>query len=98
MDAPDVFVIGLLSYWLTHDMLAHIISFQAPMPAKTARTGEPKLTSSEVARLLGISQRTLFRKLKDGSIPEPVRNPSNQYRQWRPDEIPQLKKLLKERS
>jgi predicted DNA-binding transcriptional regulator AlpA len=79
------------------DILGHIISFQGPMPAKTARTGEPKLTSSEVARLLGISQRTLFRKLKDGSIPEPVRNPSNQYRQWRPDEIPQLKELLKER-
>jgi predicted DNA-binding transcriptional regulator AlpA len=67
------------------------------MSAKTVRI-EPKLTSSEVARLLGISQRTLFRKLKDGSIPEPVRNANNQYRQWRPDEIPQLKELLKEKS
>lgn len=59
---------------------------------------EPKLTTSEVARLLGISQRTLFRKLKDGTIPEPARNPDNRYRQWRPDEIPQIKELLKERS
>jgi predicted DNA-binding transcriptional regulator AlpA len=45
-----------------------------------------------------MSQRTLFRKLKDGTIPEPVRNANNRYRQWRPDEIPQLKELLKEKS
>jgi excisionase family DNA binding protein len=68
------------------------------MPAKMARIEDPKLTSSEVARLLGISQRTLFRKLKDGTIPEPTRNHGNRYRQWRPDEIPQLKDLLKEKS
>jgi predicted DNA-binding transcriptional regulator AlpA len=55
------------------------------------RIEEPKLKSSEVARILGISQRTLFRKLKAGTIPEPARNPHNRYRQWRPDEIPQLK-------
>jgi len=66
------------------------------MPTKISRRMEPKLTSSEVARLLGISQRTLFRKLKDGTIPEPARNESNRYRQWRPDEIPQLQALLKE--
>jgi predicted DNA-binding transcriptional regulator AlpA len=66
------------------------------MPTKVSRRMEPKLTSSEVARLLGISQRTLFRKLKDGTIPEPTRNESNSYRQWRPDEIPQLRTLLKE--
>ena len=69
-----------------------------PMPMKVPRAAEPKLTSSEVARLLGISQRTLFRKLKDGTIPEPARNTSNRYRQWRPDEIPRLRELLKERS
>ena len=68
------------------------------MPSKSVRSEEPKLTSSEVARLLGISQRTLFRKLKDGTIPEPERNASNRYRQWRPDEIPQLKESLKEKS
>jgi predicted DNA-binding transcriptional regulator AlpA len=67
------------------------------MPIRVPRGTEPKLTSSEVARLLGISQRTLFRKLKDGTIPEPSRNTSNQYRQWRPDEIPQLQELLRVR-
>ncbi len=55
------------------------------------------MTSSEVARLLGISQRTLFRKLKDRVIPEPTRNANNRYRQWRPDEIPQLVELLREK-
>jgi predicted DNA-binding transcriptional regulator AlpA len=68
------------------------------MPVKSMRSEEPKLTSSEVARLLGISQRTLFRKLKDGTIPEPARNAHNRYRQWRPAEIPPLRDLLKERS
>lgn len=68
------------------------------MPTKALRAVEPKLTSSEVARLLGISQRTLFRKLKDGTIPEPPRNTLNRYREWRPEEIPQLRELLKERS
>ncbi len=65
---------------------------------RVQRIEEPKLTSSEVARLLGISQRTLFRKLKDRVIPEPARNANNRYRQWRPDEIPQLVELLRERS
>jgi predicted DNA-binding transcriptional regulator AlpA len=68
------------------------------MPTKVPRVDEPKLTSSQVARLLGISQRTLFRKLKAGTIPEPARNASNRYRQWRPDEVPQLRELLKEES
>ena len=68
------------------------------MPTKVPRLEEPKLTSSEVARLLGISQRTLLRKLKDGTLPEPGRNANNQYRQWRPNEIPQLRELLKEKS
>jgi len=60
------------------------------------RSEEPRLKSSEVARILGISQRTLFRKLKNGTIPEPERNPRNRYRQWRPNEIPQLQ-LRKDR-
>ncbi len=60
------------------------------------RSEEPRLKSSEVARILGISQKTLIRKLKAGALPEPERNPRNHYRQWRPDEIPQLK-LLKDR-
>lgn len=65
---------------------------------KMPRIEEPKLTTSEVARILGISQRTLFRKLKDHTLPEPARNANNQYRQWRPDEIPQLVELLREKS
>ena len=68
------------------------------MRSKSPRLLEPKLTSSEVARVLGMSQRTLFRKLKDGSIPEPARHPENQYRLWRPEEIPALLELLKEKS
>ena len=33
------------------------------------------LTTAQVARLLGVTKKTLYRMLQDGRIPEPVRNP-----------------------
>ncbi len=39
-------------------------------------------TSAEVARILGISVRTLYRMLIDGRMEEPMRDPSNGYRIW----------------
>lgn len=38
--------------------------------------------SAQVASILGISSRTLYRMLAAGRIPEPMRNPRNQYRLW----------------
>jgi len=45
------------------------------------------LTTAQVARLLGITKKTLYRMLRDGRIPEPLRNPDNNYRVWIPQEV-----------
>lgn len=57
------------------------------------------LSSSEVASVLGISFRTLQRKLAAGVIPEPQRNPENNYRQWRPEDVEAIRlQILKEKA
>jgi excisionase family DNA binding protein len=38
--------------------------------------------TAQVAKILGISIRTLYRMLDDGRLDEPMRNPSNGYRIW----------------
>lgn len=52
------------------------------------------LTSSEVASVLGISLRTLRRKLASGDIPEPQRNPDNNYRLWRPEDVEAIRQQI----
>lgn len=63
------------------------------------RTTSIWLRSAEVASVLGISHRTLLRKLASGKLPEPARDPANNYRQWRPEEVDSLhQQLLREKS
>ena len=62
-------------------------------PRKRVRTSD-KLRTSEVASVLGISQRTLLRRLAAGIWPEPMRDPENNYRMWRPAEVQQLREEL----
>ena len=64
----------------------------------TVRTMSPRkiirrpefLKTSDVAEILGISQRTLLRKLAAGIFPEPMRDPNNNYRLWRPEDVNKL--------
>jgi len=68
------------------------------MARKSARrNGDSDLyyRTAEVASILGISTRTLFRKLKAGEFPEPKRDPTNNYRVWTISEIEQLNTLLR---
>jgi DNA-binding transcriptional MerR regulator len=51
---------------------------------------ESTLTTTQVARILGVTPKTLYRMLKDGRIAEPARNPSNNYRVWSAYEIQRL--------
>lgn len=64
---------------------------------RTSHNGDRGLyyRTAEVASILGISTRTLFRKLKNGEFPEPRRDPSNNYRVWTISEIEQLDDLMK---
>ena len=45
------------------------------------------LTTAQVARLLGVATKTLYRMLHEGRIPEPSRNPANNYRIWIPQQV-----------
>jgi excisionase family DNA binding protein len=50
--------------------------------------------SSQVAKILGISSRTLYRMLADGRIQEPMRNPENRYRLWTEVDIHTIREAL----
>lgn len=51
--------------------------------------------SSQTAKALGISVRTLYRLLAAGKIPEPLRNPDNGYRMWSEFDLEELRVGLK---
>ena len=50
--------------------------------------------SAQVAKILGISSRTLYRMLADGRIAEPMRNPQNRYRVWTEVDLQQIREAL----
>jgi len=50
--------------------------------------------SAQVAKILGVSSRTLYRMLADGRISEPMRNPQNQYRVWTEVDLQQIREAL----
>ena len=52
------------------------------------------LTTAQVARLLGVTTKTLYRMLQDGRVPEPSRNPENNYRIWVPQQIEAMREEL----
>jgi excisionase family DNA binding protein len=62
------------------------------MRRKRERSGVYR--SSQVAKILGMSSRTLYRMLADGRIPEPMRNPDNQYRVWTDVDIQSIRQVL----
>lgn len=49
------------------------------------------LSTTEVASVLGISTRTLFRLLASGSIEKPQRHEQSGYFLWRPEEVEQIR-------
>jgi DNA-binding transcriptional MerR regulator len=50
-----------------------------------------------VADILRVTKRTLKNWLRREFIPEPQRNPSNQYRLWTLEDIEAVRRLLQER-
>jgi excisionase family DNA binding protein len=50
--------------------------------------------SSQVAKVLGVSVRTLYRMLAAGRIPEPMRDPKNGYRVWTEVDIQAIREAL----
>jgi excisionase family DNA binding protein len=50
--------------------------------------------SSQVAKILGVSVRTLYRMLAAGRIPEPMRDDQNGYRVWTEVDIQAIREAL----
>jgi excisionase family DNA binding protein len=58
---------------------------------------EDTLTSSEVAEVLGVSKDTIYRWLRQGKIPEPMRNPINTYRVFTQRDVDRMSALMTRR-
>jgi len=58
------------------------------------RDREGLYRSSQVARILGVTPRTLYRMLVAGRIPEPMRNPENRYRLWTDVDLQAIREAL----
>ena len=57
----------------------------------------PKSTFStqEVANILKVTKKTLLNWLREGEIPEPQRNNSNNYRVWTAEDIAAIQRIKK---
>lgn len=66
--------------------------FQNYMERKRDRNGLYR--SSQVAKILGVSSRTLYRMLADGRIQEPMRNFENRYRLWSDVDLQGIREAL----
>jgi DNA-binding transcriptional MerR regulator len=60
----------------------------------TNRADDNKLTTEQVAKILGVSKRTLKTWLQHGKVPEPPRNPENNYRLWTLNDVDAIRRIL----
>ena len=51
------------------------------------------LNTAQVARILGVSKKTLYRMLQDGRIPEPPRS-ETKYRIWSANQVESIRQEL----
>jgi DNA-binding transcriptional MerR regulator len=58
------------------------------------RSDSQTVTTEQVAKILGVSKRTLKTWLQTGKIPEPPRNPKNNYRVWTLPDVDALRRIL----
>lgn len=54
------------------------------------------LTTARVARILGITKRTLHNWIKAGKVPAPEANPDNGYLQWTMSDVEVVRNTLME--
>ena len=56
-----------------------------------------RLRSEDVAGILGVTKKTLKNWLRAGKIPEPQRDPNNNYRIWTLQDVDTIRKMMEER-
>ena len=65
------------------------------MPIRSAnRADSQTITTEQVAKILGVSKRTLKTWLLIGKVPEPARNPKNNYRVWTLADVEAVRRIL----
>lgn len=55
----------------------------------------PRLSTSEVAEMFGVTRATLHRWVDQGKIPEPLRDPDNDWPIWQQIQLDAVAKLVK---
>ena len=63
-----------------------------------AERSQEYLTTARVARILGITKRTLHNWIKSGKVPGPEANPDNGYLQWTMSDVEVVRNVLMEAS
>jgi DNA-binding transcriptional MerR regulator len=58
------------------------------------RTDSRTITTEQVAKILGVSKKTLKTWLQNGKVPEPDRNPKNNYRIWTLADVDAIRRIL----
>jgi len=56
---------------------------------------KPTFTTQEVANILKVTKKTLLNWLREGKIPEPYRDTSNNYRVWIAEDIEAIQRIKK---
>lgn len=56
---------------------------------------KPTFTTQEVANILKVTKKTLLNWLREGKIPEPQRDTSNNYRVWIAEDIAAIQRIKK---
>ncbi len=54
----------------------------------------PRLSTSEVSEMFGVTRATLNRWIKEGKIPEPVRDPDSNWPIWQQPELDAIARTL----
>lgn len=62
-----------------------VVVQSAPVSDKRTDDIEPLLTEAQVLEILNVSRTTLWRELKDGAFPEPIRIAN--VKRWKPSTI-----------
>lgn len=52
------------------------------------------LKCHEVARILGVTRKTVHRYVERGILPAPILNPSNGYGLWKPSDVDVAQRML----
>ncbi len=57
----------------------------------------PRLSTTEVSEMFGVTRATLNRWIKEGRIPAPARDPDNNWPIWQQPELDAIAKVTRKR-